>query len=295
MITPFFLGMIAGAVASGRVPAEGHGDLWTSWTGPTSWVGGTLAVLTCAFLAATFLAADAQRAGDADLAAWIGRRALVCGVVTGVVAVAAIVPIELDADTLAGKLQGRGAVAARRLGHRPGSPRSGCCTAGAGRPARVGAVVAVAAIVVGWGVAQYPDLLADTLTLDDAAGARSTLIGLVITFGFAAVTAVPAMIWLFVLVNRRDWATDDAPAVEPTSSIDVVAVDAAPYSAPIRPRAGRSSFRSEVLMRPGSPLVRRVQRRSARRCGGDPRSASLRRSRSPRRRPHPGRRPVTRR
>ena len=51
LITPFFLGMIAGAVASGRVPAEGYGDRWTSWTGPTSWLGGTLAVLTCTFLA----------------------------------------------------------------------------------------------------------------------------------------------------------------------------------------------------------------------------------------------------
>ena len=28
-------------------------------------------------------------------------------------------------------------------------------------------------------------------------------------FGLAAVTAVPAMAWLFVLVNRRDWATGD--------------------------------------------------------------------------------------
>ena len=208
LITPFFLGMIAGAVASGRVPAEGHGDLWTSWTGPTSWVGGILAVLTCAFVAATFLAADAQRAGNADLATWIGRRAFVCGIVTGIVAVAAIVPIELDSDTLAGKLQGRGAVllvisasaglAALWLLHRR-----------RWATARVGAVIAVAAIVVGWGVAQYPDLLTDTMTLDDAAGARPTLVGLVITFGFAAVTAVPAMIWLFVLVNRRDWATDE--------------------------------------------------------------------------------------
>ena len=208
LITPFFLGMIAGAVASGRVPAEGHGDLWTSWTGPTSWVGGALAVLTCAFVAATFLAADAQRAGDTDLAGWIGRRAFVCGVVTGIVAVAAIVPIELDSDTLAGKLQGRGAVllvisataglAALWLLHRR-----------RWATARIGAVVAVAAIVVGWGVAQYPDPLPDTLSLDDAAGARPTLVGLVITFGFAAVTAVPAMVWLFVLVNRREWATDE--------------------------------------------------------------------------------------
>ena len=208
LITPFFLGMIAGAVASGRVPAEGHGDLLASWTGPTSWVGGTLAVLTCAFLAATFLAADAQRAHNPELAAWIGRRALVCGLVTSVVAVGAIVPIEIDSETLAGKLQGRGAVllvvsalagvATLWLLHRS-----------AWATARIGAAVAVAAIVVGWGVAQYPDLLADNLSLEDAAGARPTQVGLVITFVFAAVTAVPAMMWLFILVNRRDWATDE--------------------------------------------------------------------------------------
>ena len=208
LITPLFLGMIAGAIASGRVPADGHGDLWTSWTGPTSWAGGALAVLTCAFIAGTFLAADAQRAGDRDLAAWIGNRALVCGVVTGAVAVAAIVPIEIDSDTLAGNLQGRGAVllvvsAVAGLAALWRLSRHEWATA------RIGAVVAVAAIVVGWGVAQYPDLLTDNLSLEDAAGARSTLVGLVITFGFAAVTAVPAMVWLFVLVNRREWATDE--------------------------------------------------------------------------------------
>ena len=74
--------------------------------------------------------------------------------------------------------------------------------------ARLASVVAVAAIVVGWGVAQYPDLIAGELTLDDAAGARATLVALVVTFGIAAVTAVPALLWLFVLVNRRDWATE---------------------------------------------------------------------------------------
>lgn len=208
LITPFFLGMIVGAVASGRVPADGHGRLLEAWTGPTSWVGGTLAVLTCMFMAGTFLAADSQRAGDGDLARWIGRRALLCGLVTSVVAVVAIAPIEIDSDTLAGKLQGRGAVllvisgaaglSALWLLHRQ-----------RWATARIGAVIAVASIVIGWGVAQYPDLLTDTLSLEDAAGARATLIGLVITFAFAAITAVPAMLWLFVLVNRREWATDE--------------------------------------------------------------------------------------
>jgi cytochrome d ubiquinol oxidase subunit II len=76
--------------------------------------------------------------------------------------------------------------------------------------ARVGAVIAVAAIVVGWGVGQYPDLLVDEVTIDQAAGARSTLIGLVIVFGFAAVTAVPALIWLYVLVNSAEWSAPEA-------------------------------------------------------------------------------------
>ncbi|MFZ8998999.1 MAG: hypothetical protein ACO3D0_11600 [Ilumatobacteraceae bacterium] len=42
----------------------------------------------------------------------------------------------------------------------------------------------------------------------EAAGARPTLIGLVIVFLVAAVTAVPALVWLFVLVNRDEWQSD---------------------------------------------------------------------------------------
>jgi len=54
----------------------------------------------------------------------------------------------------------------------------------------------------------YPDVLVDQLTIDAAAGARPTMIGLVIVFAAAAVTAVPALVWLFVLVNQREWQTD---------------------------------------------------------------------------------------
>lgn len=51
LITPFFLGAIAGAVASGRVPSrapvDGSGPLWSPWLNPTSVLGGVLAVLVC--------------------------------------------------------------------------------------------------------------------------------------------------------------------------------------------------------------------------------------------------------
>jgi cytochrome d ubiquinol oxidase subunit II len=209
VVTPFFLGMIAGAIASGRVPADGNGDVWRSWTGPTSWVGGTLAVLTVAFLAATFLAADAARGGDDRLADDIGGKAFWTGLVTGAVALVAAVAIELDAETLADGLHTRGLVFVI------GSAIAGLATLVLLRQrrwaiARVTAVAAVGAIVVGWGVAQYDWLLVDELTIADAAGARATLIGLLIVFALAAVTAVPALIWLFVLVNQDEWQTESS-------------------------------------------------------------------------------------
>ena len=210
LITPFFLGMIAGAVASGRVPADGYGDVWTSWTGPTSWLGGALAVLTCTFLAGTFLAADLARAGHADMAATMGRRTLIAGAVTGAAALTGAVVLEFDADSLASGLHGRGAplivVSAVAGVFSLWRLRSGRFAR-----ARVGAVIAVAAIVAGWGVGQYPDLLVDELTIADAAGARSTLVGLIVVFGLAAVTAVPALLWLYWLVNRPDWVPEPAP------------------------------------------------------------------------------------
>ncbi len=204
VVTPFFLGMIAGGIASGRVPADGQGDVWRSWTGPTSWVGGILAVLTVAFLAATFLAADAERGGRTELADEIGGKALWAGIVAGAAALAATVAIELDAETLADGLHTRGLPLVVL------SAAAGMATLVLLRKrrwalARLTAVGAVASIVIGWGVAQYPDILVDEMTIDQAAGARPTLIGLMIVFGFAAVTAVPAMLWLFVLVNQDDW------------------------------------------------------------------------------------------
>jgi cytochrome d ubiquinol oxidase subunit II len=207
VVTPFFLGMIAGAVASGRVPAEGTGDVWRSWTGPTSWVGGVLAVLTVSFLAATFLAADAERGGRHELSESIGSKAFWSGIVTGAAAIAAAIAIELDAETLADGLHTRG------LPLVVGSAVAGLASLvllwrRRWALARVTAVAAVGAIVVGWGVAQYDWILVDELTIDQAAGAHATLVGLIIVFVAAAVTAVPALIWLFVLVNQDEWQSD---------------------------------------------------------------------------------------
>ena len=211
LITPFFLGMIVGAVASGRVPAEGHGGLVDSWTGPTSWIGGTLGRARRAPSSPrSFLAADAQRAGDGD---WRGGS---------------------DAGPGVRRRHRRRGLGRRSCRSTPTPTRSPTPRRGGPRrcsssrrwpgssalwllhrqrwaTARWAAVVAVAAIVVGWGVAQYPYLLTDELTLDDAAGARSDAHRSRRDVRFRRGHRVPALLWLFVLVNRREWATEPEP------------------------------------------------------------------------------------
>ena len=51
------------------------GDAITSWWNPTSILVGALAVVTGAYLAAVYLAADARRVGEDDVADAMRRRA----------------------------------------------------------------------------------------------------------------------------------------------------------------------------------------------------------------------------
>jgi cytochrome d ubiquinol oxidase subunit II len=204
LISPFFLGTVAGAIASGRVPAAGYGDRVGSWLNPTSLVGGCLAVTTCVFLAGVFLTADADRAGDTDLAEALRRRTLAVGVTTGLVVFAGLYPVAHDAPTLAAGLRthaapllvvalGTGVAAVWLVVRR----RYGI--------ARVPAAVAVASVITGWGAGQYPWLLVDEVTINDAAGADATLVGLLVVVALAGVIVLPALAYLLRLTQTEEW------------------------------------------------------------------------------------------
>lgn len=121
--TPFFLGTIVGALASGRVPPGiAKGDILRSWLNPTSIYSGLLAVGVCAYLAAVFLLHDARRAGAADLVAQFRRRALATGVVVGAGALAGLAVVAADPPALFADLRGRTAPGAAVPGRRPRVP-----------------------------------------------------------------------------------------------------------------------------------------------------------------------------
>jgi Cytochrome bd terminal oxidase subunit II len=80
VITPFLLGMVAGAIAGGDIRVHGQeviANYWTTWTTPFAFACGAFALGLCSVLAATYLTAEAQMNGDRDLIAIFLPRAII--------------------------------------------------------------------------------------------------------------------------------------------------------------------------------------------------------------------------
>jgi len=203
VVTPFFLGTIAGAIASGRVGAGITDEV--IWLSPTSILGGVLATGTCAFLAAVFLTEEAERTGDSELTEDLRKKSLIAGGVTGIISLAGIAVLASDAPTLFDGLTGRGAPEVL-IAAVAGSFTMVMLAQGYTRRARFAAATAVLAVVLGWGFAQYPWILVDNVTIADGAGHPATLMALLIAAAIATVLVVPALVLLFRLVDTDQLA-----------------------------------------------------------------------------------------
>jgi cytochrome d ubiquinol oxidase subunit II len=202
VVVPYCMGAIAGAIASGRVPAGGRaGDPWSSWVNPTSVLGGVLAVTAVAYLASVYLVWDARRLADDTMVEYFRRRAVGAAIVAGVVAIVGIFVLQADAEYLFDELTTKAL---------PLVIVSAVCGIGslvllvrnATHWARLLAVGAVASIIVGWGVAQWPYLLPESLEVSDAAAPSSTLATLLVaTVGFVLIV-LPGFVFLYILDQR---------------------------------------------------------------------------------------------
>ena len=211
ILTPFALGTVVGGIAAGEVPVgNAEGDMFSSWLNPTSIVIGVLAVATSGYLAAVYLAGDAHRHGDPDLARAFHGRALAMAVIAGALGVVGLIVLRADARELFDDLtSGAGLVAviASTVG---GFATVALVRHGRYEPARASAALAVAAIVAGWGLAQRPELLPG-LTVDEAAAGHDTLVALLISIAAGLVILVPSLMLLYGLVLRGRF-DEEAPA-----------------------------------------------------------------------------------
>jgi cytochrome d ubiquinol oxidase subunit II len=210
VLTPFFLGTVVGSVASGRVPAVGTGSLMRSWLNPTSVLGGVLAVVVCAFLAAVYLTADADHQHDEVLTTYFRVRAIASGVVAGVVAAVGIAVLNADSPRLFAHLTGR-AVPILVASAVAGIATVALLVRGRYAAARIAAAAAVVTVVWGWAAGQYPFLIDGRLTIAQAAGARATLQALLAAVAAGIVVIGPALVWLLLLARRGDLHSTPTP------------------------------------------------------------------------------------
>ena len=218
IITPFALGTVVGGIVSGRVPANGKGDVVTSWLNATSIAIGVLAVAVAAYLAAVYLAADAVRSHERDVEDAFRTRALVMAPIAGAAALVGLIVLRHDARPIFDDLTSGAGLAMVIL--------SGICGVGTlalvirrrYALARMTAAGAVVAVIAGWGIAQQPQLLPG-LTIEQAASGHSSLVALLVALGIGALLLVPSLGFLFSLVlgGRFDVGAEQpvAPAVTP--------------------------------------------------------------------------------
>jgi cytochrome bd ubiquinol oxidase subunit II len=212
VLTPFFLGTVAGAIAAGEVPVgNAEGDAWGSWTEPLPLLVGALAVATGAHVAAVFLGADARRAGRHEMVRAFRARALGSGVVAGAMALAGLAVVNSEAPDLYDDL-----VSGAGLACVIASALAGVATLVLEwrerfELARYAVAVAVGAIVAGWALAQEPYLLPPGLTVEEAAAPDATLAALLIAAAVGMAILVPALVWLFRLALSGRLAYEEEP------------------------------------------------------------------------------------
>jgi cytochrome bd ubiquinol oxidase subunit II len=206
ILTPFALGAMVGGIASGRVPVgNAAGARFSSWLNATAILVGVLAVATCTYLAAVYLAADAARRNERELERAFRMRALGAGVVAGALALAGIFVVRDGAHALYAELVSGRALPAVIVSAVAGLATLALVYLRRFEAARYSAALAVAAVVAGWALAQWPTVLPG-LDVRHAAAPHDTLVAVVaaVLGGGAIVFPSLALLFRLTLAGRFD-------------------------------------------------------------------------------------------
>ncbi len=204
LITPFFLGLCVGAIASGdiRVDPEGRilSSYFTPWLQPFPIMIGLLAVALCAFLAAVYLTLETSGELQEDFR----RRAVISGISTAVIATIAL-PIAINGAPVLWEqlIWGRATplvVGTVVLGF----------VAMAGsyfrryKLARLATIAEVACIVVGWALAQAPYMIVPDITVTGSAAPASALGPQLVALSIGMVFLLPSLAFLLYVFKGKN-------------------------------------------------------------------------------------------
>lgn len=209
---PFFLGAAVGAVASGNLAVTASGDFsgnyLMDWISPLALFNGFFTVGVCAYLAAVYLAREASQEGDAELADLWRQRALATGVWMGVLALAGLLFLATEAPLLWQGFQERSwpLVVVSLV---TGFLSLGALWRRHYTAAAAGVATTVAAVLAGWGIAQYPALILPAITVERAKAPDAVLWAMIGSIAVGTLVLLPSLGWLFMIFKRAQRKSSD--------------------------------------------------------------------------------------
>jgi cytochrome bd ubiquinol oxidase subunit II len=202
--TPFFQGLVLGALTTGEIRFSGGNvttGFFAGWLTPFAFTCGFFALALFAFLSATYLTIDSSY--DAELQNDFRKRALWAEL--------ALVPLAIIvfftsrhgapamykgltnwwAPLLLGWTALSAIVATVALWIRKFNL------------ARIAAIAQVTFILLGWGLAQYPNLVTPDITVHNSAAPVITLRLLILALGAGTVILIPSLVYLFTIFKVK--------------------------------------------------------------------------------------------
>jgi cytochrome d ubiquinol oxidase subunit II len=213
LVTPFIQGMCLGALACGSIRVSGNiisTGFFAGWTGWFAIACGGFALGLGVFLAAVYLTVDAQ--DDPEVQNDFRRRALLSEVALAYLAAGVFFAARQGAPEMYHQLT------------RWWAPVLLVWTSGFAvlalvalmrrwyRWARVAAVGQVTMILVGWSIAQFPQLIVPDVDIHENAAPEATLRLLLIALGLGALILFPSLYFLFRIF--KGGRTAQSPASE---------------------------------------------------------------------------------
>jgi cytochrome d ubiquinol oxidase subunit II len=223
LVSPLLLGMMVGAIASGRIRVDTSPTLaapiitsgfFTPWLSVFPFAVGLYALALFAFLAAAYLANEAT---DPALKDDFRTRALLAGAAVGALAAlcfvlslrhAPVIALGLTDHPFTWPLHAITAVAATTALHSLWRRRFAL--------ARLAAAVQGAMIVLGWTASQYPYLVVPDIAIDGAGGNERTRTFILIALAAGSALLFPSLYLLFRIFKGKSAfeVIDERPADE---------------------------------------------------------------------------------
>jgi cytochrome bd ubiquinol oxidase subunit II len=206
IMTPFFLGVSAAAVASGQIHVRQsnlQANLGSLWLTPFALVIGFMAISLCTTLAAIYLTVEAANNKDRELAEAFRWRGLIAGAVTALLGALGLLLSISEAPILwhgmldhaipliiATMLISLATAATLFLRYY--------------RIARILIVAETAFLLGSWAVSQIPYLVPPDVTVESAAGAPSTLLLLLVGIIIGMIIILPSIYYLFYVFKLKN-------------------------------------------------------------------------------------------